>query len=128
MRLSPWQKLKKITLGIFIISFFGANWALDYNAKNTPIWDDPYIPFDGSVKISQSSYVTWVAVMDIDAVCKNEMKKRVNNSFAQNVNACSFWDKTTSGSTCTIYTKINPTMHTLGHEMRHCFQGDWHSQ
>jgi len=41
-----------------------------------------------------------------------------------NLKACGTQD----GNKCLIVTPKQATMHNLGHELRHCFQGYWHSQ
>jgi len=58
------------------------------------------------------------------AACDIESRKRGNNGFSYQVQACAFWTQ----DTCTVVVGTTTTMHTLGHEIRHCFQGDWHPQ
>ena len=85
-------------------------------------WDDPLKPFDASKNIYDTVTVKWLAVSNLQQVCEAESKKRGKGGFGYAVNACSFWE----GNTCTIITSQKPSMHSLGHEVRHCFQGNWH--
>ena len=85
-------------------------------------WDDPLKPFDASKNMHDTVVVKWLAVSNLQQTCEAESKKRGKGGFGYAVNACSFWE----GNTCTIITSQKPTMHSLGHEVRHCFQGNWH--
>lgn len=86
-------------------------------------WDNPTKPFDASKgRFTNTTTITWILVDNIQEACEKESKKLGNRGFTQQVTACAFWwnDK------CTVITKKNPTMHSVGHEVRHCFQGNWH--
>jgi hypothetical protein len=88
-------------------------------------WDDPNTPFSTNANMHQIVTMTWIPVDDIAKVCHEEGRKRLKNFASRNwgpSEACAFW----TGNNCNIYTKRNPTMHELGHEVRHCFQGGWH--
>lgn len=87
-------------------------------------WRDPNAPFDASANKTSSSTIEWIAVDNVQTTCKSEYEKRGYGKLTWNVDACSFW--TFSKKICTIYTKKNPTLHDIGHEMRHCFQGNYH--
>lgn len=90
-------------------------------------WQNAEEPFDGSYKMADRVIVEWVTSPNIVATCEAESRKRGNNGFGYAMQACSFWTKQPSGGyVCTIYTKKNPTIHTMGHEVRHCFQGNYH--
>ena len=84
--------------------------------------DNPSKPFDASSNARTEMTVKWLAVADVQSACERASRDVGNNGFGYAVNACSFW----KNNTCTIITKDRPSMHTLGHEMRHCFQGNWH--
>lgn len=89
-------------------------------------WNDPTIPFDATTSRIHKGPISieWrIADGDINAVCEKASKDFGNNGFrGQKLEACAFW----WGSKCIIITKKKPTMHDVGHEVRHCFYGDWH--
>jgi hypothetical protein len=86
--------------------------------------DDPTALFSAASNKTNQVVINWVSVDDVTAVCDRERRAKGQNGFGYTVKACSFWDD--DYKTCTIITKRNTNMHTLGHEMRHCFQGNWH--
>lgn len=85
-------------------------------------WDDPKKPFNASNIQDKTLTITWLPVDNVQKACEAENKKRGFKPYGFAVQACSFWE----GKTCTIITSKNPNMHSLGHEMRHCYQGNWH--
>jgi hypothetical protein len=105
--------MKKILILLALVS--GSAFAYD---------DDPTALFSSAYNKTNQTVVNWIAVDDVTAVCDRERKSKGQNGFGYAVKACSFWDN--DFKTCTIITKKNTNMHTLGHEMRHCFQGNWH--
>lgn len=84
--------------------------------------DDPNKSFDTSNNYTTQSTITWRPVEDVQKACETESRKRGFKGFGYGVQACSFFD----GNQCTIITGKQTTMHSLGHEVRHCFQGNWH--
>ena len=89
-------------------------------------WDDPLAPFSTKANVYKTVKVTWIPVDNVSKTCIDEGRKRLkdfsNRDWAPEGDACSFW----VGNECTIFTKKSPTMHDLGHELRHCFQHNWH--
>ena len=85
-------------------------------------WRDPNAPVDAGKNNRVTKQISWHAVNDIQTICENEHVKRGFAKPTWRVDACSFW----KGNTCDIYTKKNPTMHDMGHELRHCYQGNYH--
>jgi hypothetical protein len=85
-------------------------------------WDNPNLPFDTSSNYTNQSTITWRSVDNVQKVCESESRKRGYGGFGYGLEACSFFD----GNSCTVITGKKTTMHTLGHEVRHCFQGPWH--
>lgn len=85
--------------------------------------DNPSKLFDASSVRHDTVTITWKRVDNnmVDKTCKLEGNKR-GLTFTVSSEACSFWD----GLECIIITGKNATMHELGHETRHCFQGNWH--
>ena len=85
-------------------------------------WKNPNAPFDSNKNRVTSSTITWIPVSNIQTTCRTEYAKRGYGKLDWAVDACSFWDK----NVCIVYTKMKPTLHDIGHEMRHCFQGNYH--
>jgi hypothetical protein len=91
------------------------SWAFD---------DNPTKPFDATKRLRDTSVITWRVVDDVQKACDEERQSTGAGKYPYKVNACvSFYlDK----NTCLIITGKKTSMHTLGHEVRHCFQGHWH--
>jgi hypothetical protein len=85
-------------------------------------WRDGDAPFKPLAKHPSQLAVSWVIAPSVQATCEAESKRRGLGGFGYGVAACSFW----SGTTCTIVTSKTPTQHELGHELRHCFEYNWH--
>ena len=82
--------------------------------------NDPYKFKKGTETIA----VTIKVVDNPKATCDVESRKRGNNGFSYQVQACAFWTQ----DTCTVVISTSTNMHTLGHEFMHCIKGDWHPQ
>jgi len=108
--------MKKLILPLILVSQLAV--------AQTPNWDNPLTPFSTKDNDHETMIITWKPVDNVQQVCQSEYKSRGLGAFNYKVDACSFWYNSTK--TCTIFTKRNPTMHDLGHEMRHCYQGNWH--
>jgi hypothetical protein len=93
---------------------------------STPVfawnWQDPESKFDASKNETMDVKLRWVVVKDIDAACNAEQKKRGGKVFKFSVQACSFWEN----KECVIMTPKMASIHNLGHEVLHCFRGDYH--
>lgn len=84
--------------------------------------DDPNEMFSASDNYTTNSNIRWIAVDNVQRTCDLESKKRGFGGISWSIKACSFFN----GNVCDIYTSKQLNMHTLGHEVRHCFQGSWH--
>jgi hypothetical protein len=86
--------------------------------------DDPTALFDASKVQSETVKVTWRRVKpdNLLIACEKAFKKHGLPHITFAINGCSVW----AGNQCTIITPDSTTMHTLGHEARHCFQQAWH--
>jgi hypothetical protein len=62
--------------------------------------------------------IRWVVVENVSAVCQNKMPALSG----QRILACSEYNN----HSCTIYTGLITDMAIVGHEIRHCFEGQWH--
>lgn len=106
--------MKKLITLVSLLAFTNANAYLG-------TWNDPLKPFDATKNNQREVKIEWMVVDDVVAECNKE-NKRWGFSPLGPLTACSFW----FGNTCKIITSKRPTMHELGHEVRHCFQGAWH--
>jgi hypothetical protein len=62
--------------------------------------------------------IRWVVVENVSAVCQNKIPALAG----QRILACSEYNN----RACTIYTGLITDMAIVGHEIRHCFEGQWH--
>ena len=85
-------------------------------------WQDVEATFDVKDNLVNDSIITWKSTDNVQKTCEEESKRRGLGGFKYEVEACSFW----SGGICMVITSKKPTMHILGHEIRHCFQGNFH--
>lgn len=88
-------------------------------------WDHPTKSFDAAAPRvhSEEIIIRWRVADNVSAACDQASKDFGNEGFGnQQMQGCAFW----WGPTCVIITKKKPTMHTVGHEIRHCFYGAWH--
>ena len=60
----------------------------------------------------------------ITEACNRMSRSFGNSGFAYEPLSCAFW----KGKTCHIILPHKVDMRTIGHEVMHCFQGDWHKQ
>jgi hypothetical protein len=85
-------------------------------------YNNPEAKFNTRNNLVNQSTITWLTVDNLQATCEAESRKRGNNGFGYTLQACSFWVK----NTCTIITQKQTSLHQLGHETLHCFQGAFH--
>jgi hypothetical protein len=81
--------------------------------------------FDATKRERSSSNIIWKIAKNIQKECAAELKKHGAKPIAYTVNACAVWFGP-ENNTCIIITERKFTMHTLGHEVLHCFLGHWH--
>lgn len=99
-------------LSLFVFSYASAN----------PMWRNPEAKFNAADHKTESKQITWRYTNNVQKECEAESQNRKLGGFGYAVDACSFWDR----NSCTIITAHQTTMHILGHELRHCFQGSFH--
>lgn len=92
------------------------------NSAFANIDDNPYSQFDTKNNVTSVSTIRWMTVDNVQAACEKESRNRGLGGFGYTVLACSFF----SADQCTIITGKKTSMHQLGHEVRHCFQENWH--
>jgi hypothetical protein len=91
-------------------------------------YEDPHEEFDMTRNQTNKSYITFRQTSNVQAVCDAESRKRGMNGFGFAIEACSFWGKNVNGiDECTVVTGPTANFHTIGHEIRHCIQGNFHN-
>jgi hypothetical protein len=88
--------------------------------------ENPHEAFRITKVHSSNIALTLITSKNVQATCDAESKKRGLGGFLESVEACSFWDRSALNNKCTIVLPEVTNFHTIGHEMRHCFQGNWH--
>jgi hypothetical protein len=88
--------------------------------------EDPNALFSTKKNFTSMSLITWEQAKDVQKRCDKESRSRGLGGFSFQVEACSFWGKRLGFDVCHIITEKKTSMATLGHEVRHCFQGDFH--
>jgi hypothetical protein len=89
--------------------------------------------FSTSSNVVTTSTIKWIQVDNVFEACDTESKNRGNGGFArlgsgQKMDGCSFWSNPAPNKSnmCTVITAKTTDHDTLGHEVRHCFQGNFH--
>lgn len=85
-------------------------------------WQDPNALYDSRHNFTNRTTVIFKPVDDVRSACEVESRKRGRGGFGYALEACSFWE----GNTCTVVIQKKFTINTLGHEMLHCLQGNYH--
>ncbi len=85
-------------------------------------WRDGDAQFKPNSKHASQLAISWVVTRNVQEACEAESKRRGLGGFRYGVAACSFWTSTA----CMLVTSQLPTMHQLGHELRHCFDHSFH--
>ena len=97
-----------------------------FNAYAYSTTENPHQVFNVSNTNSNEITVSIIASDNVQKTCDAESKNRGYGNFKYSVEACSFWSASKRGNKCTIVLPRNTNFHTIGHEMRHCMQGDFH--
>jgi len=87
-------------------------------------YEDPHQQFDMTHNITNNVNVTFRTSANINQTCRTESRARGLGDFTYSVEACSFWNW--NHSECTVITSPTANFHTVGHEVRHCLQGNFH--
>lgn len=85
-------------------------------------WRDGDAMFSTKPNQTETLVVSWMVVPNVQATCEAVSNDSGLGGFGHAVSACSFWRK----DICLIVTGKQTTMHQIGHELRHCFQGGFH--
>jgi hypothetical protein len=91
-------------------------------------YENPHQKFDMKNNITNNTYITFRQVKNVTLACEKESRSRGHSGFGIPVEACSFWssNKILGTDECLIITAGTANFHTIGHEVRHCLQGNWH--
>ena len=64
----------------------------------------------------------WQLTSNVQKTCESESRRRWVGGFGNGVDSCAFC----VGYNCISFTGPKSTLHEIGNEMRHCFQGNYH--
>ena len=93
-----------------------AQWSFDNSGSRV---------FDMSKNMTKKTTIElkYVESKDIQKTCDTMSRNYGNKGYSYGVLACTFfWD-----SKCVIVVPKEVDMRMIGHEVMHCFQGDWHA-
>lgn len=94
-----------------------------YDLDDYESYDKPNAYFNARNNERSSITLVWKYTGNVPQACNDEVKRRgIKQTHNSRTVACSFW----GGNECLIITNVKTTMHSVGHEIRHCFQGAWH--
>ena len=88
--------------------------------------ETPYENFSVDSNITNKVNIEWQYADDIQAACDKQRQDNGEKPYTYKVQACSIWYEHKGYNTCVIITKKTLNMWSLGHEIRHCFQGAFH--
>jgi len=83
------------------------------------LFGTPFQAMDINDRLTNRTTVAWELVDDVDATCR---KLNLHVEEGATIYGCALM----STNSCKIYTGRTTTVAVLGHELRHCFEGNWH--
>ena len=86
--------------------------------------EDPHQEFDMTHNISNNMNIAFRQALDINKACNDEALRRGYGLYTYKVEACTFWND--PHTQCLVITEPTANFHTIGHEIRHCLQGQFH--
>ena len=111
------HRMKKAIATLLMLPLMAnAQWSFDNSGGRV---------FDMSKNITKKTTIElkYVEPKDMQKTCDTLSRKFGNNGYNYGVLACTFfWD-----DKCVVVVPKKVDMRTVGHEMMHCFQGDWHA-
>jgi hypothetical protein len=80
-------------------------------------------PTTSPISYSQTTKIQWRKVPNVDEYCRQALpdKKSKETKVYQ---GCAVWSKVESK--CTIVTGYKEDLAVIGHELKHCFNGEFH--
>jgi hypothetical protein len=112
------MKFLILALALIVSNVFAGE---NYNTS-----ENPHEEFSVSKVNSNNIQITFMSVDNVQATCDKESRNRGYGGFGRSVEACSFWESSRVNNHCTIVVGKTANYHTIGHEMRHCLQGNFH--
>lgn len=88
--------------------------------------ENPHEHFSIAQMNANKIEMAFIATKDVRSVCDAESKKRGFGGFNRPVEACSFFDTSSFNNKCTVVLPTITNYHMIGHEIRHCMQGNFH--
>jgi|688.fasta_scaffold500075_2 hypothetical protein len=89
--------------------------------------ESPYDKFSTSKNFTNQTIMLWDQADDIQKACESKSREYGNSGFGYPIEACSFRFKNKGNQyICHVITAKKVDMWTVGHEIRHCFQGEFH--
>lgn len=82
-------------------------------------------PLSQDKRIMNTVKVRWEVRQDVQTFCANAMRLDRSTAYFTPPLACALWN--VARSECTIVTGPSTSHLALGHELRHCFEGHFHS-
>ena len=106
---------------LLLISFFVSSSSMARLEKSA------YEKYSTKANFTDTTKVTWETVENAKKTCNELMIQRSGKPYPYAVDACSTWQKNIFQQyTCRIITDKTTNNDILGHELRHCFQGEFH--
>lgn len=93
------------------------------SAPNVETWEYTGEAITVKAIRDQTRQIKWLQVPNdqVQAICLRVTKGRFGT---KRIAACASWNQTEK--TCTVITGMETTTSNLGHEIRHCYDGDFH--
>ena len=86
-----------------------------------------YEKYSATESMTTVTKITWETVNNPEKICNELRIKQTGKPYTYKVDACSSWTKNLFNQyTCHIITGKSINNDILGHEVRHCFQGNFH--
>lgn len=85
-----------------------------------------YEKYSTQPNVNKDVKIKWVVVDNIQKTCDGLRKKQTGKKFGYALDACSTWKTGFFSNECTIITGKMVNNDIIGHELRHCFQGNFH--
>ena len=79
------------------------------------------VPSTDPVFYSKTKTIQWRRVADVNAYCRGVLPELPHG---QAYAGCSYWNK--ASEKCIIVTGLQDNHEIIGHELKHCFAGEFH--
>jgi hypothetical protein len=86
---------------------------------------EPFDPLSVDKRIMNEVRIRWEVREDVADVCAKAIQMGKEQAYFTPPVACAVWD--VQKQKCTVITGAKTTHVALGHEVRHCFEGRFHS-